>query len=209
VRTAGWGVLAAVSNITGLARSTIERGPKDLDTVPLPRGQVGREGGGPRPLTERDPTLLADLKHLVEPATLGDPIRPLLWCSSGGSTPFKGQKGSAWEGGYGVPMVVRWPGHIKPSALQAEMFASLDWLPTFVEIAGGPKGNDLKAQLEAGKYPGIVKTTLDGVNQREYLEGTSNRSTREVFFYYSGRSTALIRPICCSAGAIRGGGTRC
>ena len=81
VRTAGWGGLAAVSNITGLARSTIERGLKDLDTAPLPRGQVRREGGGPRPLTERNPTLLADLKHLVEPATLGDPIRPLLWVS--------------------------------------------------------------------------------------------------------------------------------
>jgi Rhodopirellula transposase DDE domain len=81
VRTAGWGGLAAVSNITGLARSTIERGLKDLDTAPLPRGQVRREGGGARPLTERDPTLLADLKHLVGPATLGDPIRPLLWVS--------------------------------------------------------------------------------------------------------------------------------
>jgi hypothetical protein len=81
VRAAGWGGLAAVSSITGLARSTIERGLKDLDAAPLPRGQVRREGGGPRPLTERDPTLLADLKHLVEPATLGDPVRPLLWVS--------------------------------------------------------------------------------------------------------------------------------
>jgi arylsulfatase A-like enzyme len=65
------------------------------------------------------------------------------------------------------------------------MFASLDWLPTFVDIAGGAKGNDLKAQIEAGKYPGIVKTTLDGVNQRAYLEGTSDKSARDVFFYYS------------------------
>jgi DDE family transposase len=81
VRAAGWGGLAAVSSITGLARSTIERGLKDLDAAPLPRGQVRREGGGPRPLIERDPTLLADLKHLVEPATLGDPVRPLLWVS--------------------------------------------------------------------------------------------------------------------------------
>src|SRR5262249_49025844 len=43
--------------------------------------------------------------------------------------------------------------------------AALDWLPTFVEIAGGPKGAALKKQIEAGQYPGIVKTTLDGVNQ--------------------------------------------
>jgi hypothetical protein len=46
VRAAGWGGLAAVSSITGLARSTIERGLKDLDAAPLPRGQVRREGGG-------------------------------------------------------------------------------------------------------------------------------------------------------------------
>jgi arylsulfatase len=111
----------------------------------------------------------------------------------GGITPFKGQKGSAWEGGYRVPMVVRWPGHIKPGTVKSEMFASLDWLPTLVEAAGGPKGNDLKAQIEAGKYPGIVKTTLDGVNQREYLEGTSNKSAREVFFYYSGATPSAVR----------------
>jgi hypothetical protein len=81
VRAAGWGGLAGVSSITGLARSTIERGLKDLDAPPLARGQVRREGGGPRPLTERDATLLDDLKRLVEPATLGDPVRPLLWVS--------------------------------------------------------------------------------------------------------------------------------
>lgn len=80
-RAAGWGGLAAVSEITGLARSTIGRGLKDLDTPPPPRGRVRREGGGPRPLTDRDPTLLADLERLVEPATRGDPERPLLWVS--------------------------------------------------------------------------------------------------------------------------------
>ncbi len=72
---------SAVSEITGLARSTIERGLKDLDAPPLQPGQVRREGGGARPLTERDATLLLDLKRLVEPATLGDPVRPLLWVS--------------------------------------------------------------------------------------------------------------------------------
>ena len=79
-RAAGWGGLAAVSEITGLARSTIGRGLEDLEAA-APRGRVRREGGGPKPLIERDRTLLADLERLVDAATLGDPERPLLWVS--------------------------------------------------------------------------------------------------------------------------------
>ena len=66
----------------------------------------------------------------------------------GGVTPFKGQKGEAWEGGYRAPMVVRWPGHIRPGTVKNQLFAALDWLPTFVNIAGGPKGDGLKQQIE-------------------------------------------------------------
>jgi arylsulfatase len=73
------------------------------------------------------------------------------------------------------------------------MFASLDWLPTFVEIAGGPKGNDLKEQLEAGRYRGIVKTTLDGVNELGYLTGASTKSSRDVFYYFSGATPSAVR----------------
>jgi hypothetical protein len=81
VRSAGRGGLATVSNITGLARSTINRGKKDLDAQPLPKGRVRRAGGGRRALCENDPGLVRALKRLVEPATLGDPTRPLLWVS--------------------------------------------------------------------------------------------------------------------------------
>ena len=65
------------------------------------------------------------------------------------------------------------------------MFAALDWLPTFVELAGGPKGDDLKKQIEAGKYPGIVKTTLDGFSQADFISGKTDKSARDHFFYYS------------------------
>lgn len=81
VRTAGWGGLALVSRITGLARSTINRGKDDLDAAPLPRGQVRRAGGGRWAVSESDPGVVAELKRLVEPVTLGDPERPLLWVS--------------------------------------------------------------------------------------------------------------------------------
>ena len=84
-----------------------------------------------------------------------------------------------------APMVVRWPGHIEPGTVNNEIFSGLDWVPTLVDIAGGPTGDDLKAQIEKGEYPGIVKTTLDGFNQRGHLEGTS-KSARDHLFYYSG-----------------------
>ena len=111
----------------------------------------------------------------------------------GGMTPFKANKLTTWEGGMRVPLVIRWPGHIEPGTLKTEIFASLDWLPTFVDIAGGPKGNELKKQIEAGEYPGIVKTTLDGVNQRDYLEGRSDESARDTFFYYTGATPSAVR----------------
>jgi len=81
VQAAGRGGLEAISRITGLARSTIGRGLKDLDGAPLPKGRVRREGGGRRHLSSRDATLIDDVRRIVEPATLGDPMRPLLWVS--------------------------------------------------------------------------------------------------------------------------------
>jgi arylsulfatase len=92
-----------------------------------------------------------------------------------------------------APLVVRWPGHIRPGTVKNDIFASLDWLPTLVDIAGGPKGDGLKKQIEAGQYPGIVKTTLDGVDQRDYLEGNSAKSARDTFFYYTGATPSAVR----------------
>ena len=111
----------------------------------------------------------------------------------GGVTPFKGGKLTTWEGGMRAPMVMRWPGVIKPGTVKKEMFASLDWVPTLVNIAGGPKGDALKKQIEAGSYPGIVKTTLDGVDQRDYLEGKTEKSARDTFFYYTGAQPSAVR----------------
>jgi len=81
VRAAGRGGLEVVSQITGLARSTIGRGLKDLNADAPPEGRVRREGGGRRHLSHTDPTLIDDLRRLLEPATRGDPMRPMLWVS--------------------------------------------------------------------------------------------------------------------------------
>ena len=110
----------------------------------------------------------------------------------GGITPFAGGKLTTWEGGMRAPLVVRWPGHIEPGTVNNEVLSALDWVPTLVDIAGGPTGDDLKTQIERGEYPGIVKTTLDGVNQRGFLEGTSE-SARDHIFYYSGSTPSAVR----------------
>jgi arylsulfatase A-like enzyme len=107
--------------------------------------------------------------------------------------PFRGQKGEAWEGGYRAPRGHPLARSHKPGAIFDQMFASLDWLPTFVEIAGGPKRNELKAQIEKGEDPGTVKTTLDGVNQIDYLTGKSDKSARDYFFCNAGAHPAAVR----------------
>ena len=80
-RAAGFGGVSAVARATGVARSTIGRGLKELETREPSRGAVRRKGGGRPALETRDTTLLDDLRRLVEPSTMGDPMRPLLWVS--------------------------------------------------------------------------------------------------------------------------------
>jgi hypothetical protein len=87
-KTAGYGGIVAAARATGIARSTIGRGLKDLADPGSLSGKVRRPGSGRPTLTGSDPTLLEDLRGLLEPATMGerarergDPMRPLLWVS--------------------------------------------------------------------------------------------------------------------------------
>jgi len=78
----GRGGICLMSEISGLARSTIYRGLSDIcDNVSAPPGRIRKEGGGRKRKTTEDPTLLVALKSLVAPVTRGDPMRPLLWTS--------------------------------------------------------------------------------------------------------------------------------
>jgi Rhodopirellula transposase DDE domain len=79
--TAGRGGVAAASRATQVARSTIGRGLKDLREPGSLTGNVRRKGAGRPTVTAKDPTLLDDLRQLLEPATMGDPMRPLRWVS--------------------------------------------------------------------------------------------------------------------------------
>ncbi len=80
-RAAGHGGISAAARATGVARSTIGRGLKDLDNPGALSGVVRRPGSGRPALTVADPALLDDLRRVLEPATMGDPMRPLLWVS--------------------------------------------------------------------------------------------------------------------------------
>ena len=92
----------------------------------------------------------------------------------------QGQKAHHLGRRHRAPCVIRWPGvHQAGHGLQGDV-RRLDWLPTFVEIAGGPKGNELNKQIQAGKYKDIVKTKLDGFNQLDYLKGKATIRSRHV-----------------------------
>ena len=80
-RSAGYGGVSVVARATGVARSTINRGLKDLEALGPAPSKVRRSGGGRPTLTQTDPTLLDDLRRLLESTTLGDPMRPLVWVS--------------------------------------------------------------------------------------------------------------------------------
>ena len=80
-KAAGYGGVAAAARATKVSRSTIGRGLKDLRDPGSLTGEVRRKGGGRPRLGTKDPTLLDDLERLLEPATMGDPERPLRWVS--------------------------------------------------------------------------------------------------------------------------------
>ena len=101
----------------------------------------------------------------------------------GGTTPFRGEKNTNWEGGYRVPTVIRWPGVIKPGTISNDLFAHEDMLPTLMAAAGVA---DVKAQLLKGMNVGgkTFKVHLDGYNITDALAG-KGPSPRHEFFYFN------------------------
>jgi len=109
----------------------------------------------------------------------------------GGMTPFKGTKGTAYEGGFRSPCIVRWPGKIKPGTVQNGLFSSLDWFPTMVAAAGNP---NIVEQLKKGVSLGDrnYKNHLDGYNQLDLLQD-KGPSARQEYFYFAGPHLGAIR----------------
>jgi arylsulfatase A-like enzyme len=109
----------------------------------------------------------------------------------GGMTPFKASKGTIHEGGFRVPCIIRWPGHVKPGTVENEIFSGLDWYPTFVAAAGNP---NISEQLLNGVKLGDLtyKNHLDGYNQMALLEGKGPSARHEVF-YFGGPELGAVR----------------
>ena len=102
-----------------------------------------------------------------------------------GMTPFRGEKNTNWEGGWRVPAMVRWPGNIEPGSVSNEIMHHMDWLPTFLAMAGVP---DIKEQLKEGGVQAIGReynVHLDGYNSLAYLKGEEETSPRNEVFYFS------------------------
>jgi len=109
----------------------------------------------------------------------------------GGQTPFKGTKGTSFEGGFRVPAIIRWPGHVKPGSVENGIISGLDWLPTLTAAAGNP---NITQQLLQGVKLGdrTYKNHLDGYNQMALLEG-KGPSARHELFYFSGPQLGALR----------------
>jgi arylsulfatase A-like enzyme len=102
----------------------------------------------------------------------------------GGNHPFRGEKGSTYEGGFRVPMVAKWPGVIEAGTIVNEIMAHEDWLPTLLAAAGAPDTKDrLLSGLDAGDK--TFKVHLDGYDFKPYFQGDVSEGPRREFFYFS------------------------
>lgn len=99
-----------------------------------------------------------------------------------GTASFRGEKGTTWDGGFRVPMFVRWPGHIAANTWTGEFMTMEDWLPTLMAQVGEPDiGERLKAGARVGERD--YKVHLDGYDQTAMLTGAGKSARREFFFY--------------------------
>jgi arylsulfatase A-like enzyme len=110
----------------------------------------------------------------------------------GGTTPFRGDKNTNWEGAYRVPAMVRWPGKVPPHTEINDIFSAEDWAPTLLAAAGEPDiANKLLQGFDAaGK---TFKVHLDGYNQGDLLSGQGQTKRHEFFYWTDDGNMAALR----------------
>jgi len=108
----------------------------------------------------------------------------------GGQTPFAGGKGTAMEGGFRVPCIVRWPGRVPAGKIENAIMSGLDWFPTFVAAAGN---SNIAEELKRGKQLGErnYKVHLDGYNQMDLITGKGPSARHEVYYFTEGTLSAV------------------
>ncbi len=108
----------------------------------------------------------------------------------GGQTPFAGGKGTAMEGGFRVPAIVRWKGHVPEGKVENGIISGLDWFPTLLAAAGAP---NITAELAQGKQIGDrnYRVHLDGYNQLDFITGKSPSKRSEIFYFTEGTLSAV------------------
>ena len=144
-----------------------------------PDGMVEHDGQVGALLDELDKLGIADNTIVIY--TTDNGAETFSW-PDGGTTPFRGEKNTNWEGSYRVPALVRWPGVVKPHTEINDIFSAEDWVPTLVAGAGEP---DVKQKLLTGYQAGdkSFKVHLDGYDQRDLLAGTGEDKRREFFYW--------------------------
>lgn len=111
----------------------------------------------------------------------------------GGTTPYRSEKMTTWEGGVRVPMMVRWPGHVRAGSELNGIQSHEDAFTTLAAAAGVP---DVRERAAAGDKFGtetVKKNYIDGVNNLDYWTGKSTESARDHFFYYSESRLQALR----------------
>ncbi|MBV8576042.1 MAG: sulfatase-like hydrolase/transferase [Acetobacteraceae bacterium] len=146
-----------------------------------PDGMVELDGHVGQLLKKLDDLGIADNTIVVYTSDNGAEV--MTW-PDGGSTPFRGEKATGWEGGFRVPTLIRWPGTIKPGTVFIDFFCHEDLLPTLLAAAGEP---DLVANVKQGYQCGdkTFRVHLDGYNLIPFFRGEASETPRNDFFYWS------------------------
>jgi len=146
-----------------------------------PDGMVEHDGHVGQLLAKLDELGIADNTVVVYTTDNGAEV--MSW-PDGGSTPFKGEKATNWEGGFRVPMAIRWPGVIEAGTVRNEIFSHDDLLPTFAAAGGDP---DIVSRCLKGCQSGgrTFKVHLDGYNLIPFFKGEAKEPPRKEFLYWS------------------------
>ena len=143
-------------------------------------GMVEHDGIVGQLLDQLDQLKIAD--NTIVLYTTDNGAELALW-PDGGMTPFHGEKGTTWEGGFRIPMLARWPGVIKPGTQYNDIISLIDWFPTLCAAAGLP---DIKERMAAGWSGGgkTFKVHLDGYNFVPYFQGQTKAGPRDSIMYF-------------------------